>query len=63
MGVPYNDSRWLTCLSNFYDFVVANGLSTTYWAGGPSWSSTDGLNCEPVGGVDRPQMSVIQNYP
>ncbi|SDT89072.1 Aryl-phospho-beta-D-glucosidase BglC, GH1 family [Verrucomicrobium sp. GAS474] len=63
VGVPYNDSRWLTCLSNFYDFVVANGLSTTYWAGGPSWSSTDGLNCEPVGGVDRPQMSVIQNYP
>ncbi|HEY8966515.1 MAG TPA: glycoside hydrolase family 5 protein [Candidatus Methylacidiphilales bacterium] len=62
-GVPYTDSRWLTVLDLFYAYVSGEGLSTTYWAGGPSWSSTDALTCEPVGGVERPQMSVIEDYP
>ncbi len=62
-GVPGNDSRWNTVLDNFLAYLDANGVSGTYWAGGPWWG-TYPLSCEPTSNftVDKPQMSVLENY-
>lgn len=62
-GVPGNDSRWLTVLDNFLAYLDANGVSGTYWAGGPWWGSYP-LSCEPTNNytTDKPQMSVLRDY-
>ena len=62
-GVPGNDSRWLTVLDNFLAYLDANGVSGTYWAGGPWWG-TYPLSCEPTNNytTDKPQMTVLENY-
>jgi len=61
-GVPNNDSRWLTVLTNFFTALKNDGIWGTYWAGGPWWG-TYTLSCEPINGQDSVQMSVLQNYP
>ncbi len=62
-GIPKNDTRWNTVLNNFLAFLKTNGMSGTYWAGGHAWGVNQyNLCCDPVGGVDAPQMSVLKNY-
>lgn len=60
-GVPPNDPRWLVMMENFLEYVGANGLSTTYWAGGRKWGSNPNV-IHPSNNytVDKPQMSVLQ---
>jgi endoglucanase len=62
-GVPGNDARWNVVLDNFLAYLDANGVSGTYWAGGPWWGSYP-LSCEPTSNytVDKPQMSVLEDY-
>ncbi len=62
-GVPGNDSRWNTVLDNFLAYLDANGVSGTYWAGGPWWGSYP-LSCEPTSNftVDKPQMTILEDY-
>ncbi len=60
-GVPDNDSRWNVVLDNFLAHLQANGVSGTYWAGGPWWGNYQ-LSCEPDNGVDAPQMQIIEQY-
>jgi len=62
-GVPGNDARWLTVLDNFLAYLDANGVSGTYWAGGPWWGNY-ALSCEPTNNytTDKPQMSVLEDY-
>ena len=48
-------------LDNFLKYIQANNVNGTYWAGG-SWWGTYPLSIEPANGVDKPQMSVVQNY-
>lgn len=63
-GVPGDDARWNTVLDNFLAYLDANGVSGTYWAGGPWWGNYS-LSCEPTNNftTDRPQMSVLEQYP
>ncbi|MEZ0217898.1 MAG: cellulase family glycosylhydrolase [Rariglobus sp.] len=63
-GVPNNDARWNVVLDRFLAYLYANGVSGTYWAGGPWWSTGYTLSCEPTSNftVDKPQMSILQNY-
>lgn len=63
-GVPGNDARWNVVLDRFMSYLYANGVSGTYWAGGPWWSQTYALSVEPTSNftVDKPQMSILQNY-
>jgi hypothetical protein len=60
--VPANDARWLTTLGNFLAYLEANGVSGTYWAGGPG-SVNSPLSVEPTSNytVDKPQMAIIGN--
>lgn len=63
-GVPNDgDPRWLTVLDNFLAYLAAEGVSGTYWASSPWYNNN--LNCIPTSNytVDKPQMSVLQNYP
>lgn len=60
-GVPDDDPRWLEVLDNFIGAMKAAGLGGTYWAAGPWWGKNP-LAVEPRGGVDRPQMEVLDLY-
>lgn len=62
-GVPNNDPRWNVVLDRFLSYLKANGISGTYWRGGPIIGA-DPLSCEPTSNftVDAPQMSVLQQY-
>jgi|GEM_PF-2738317 Endoglucanase len=61
-GVPDDDPRWLTVLDNALSFLAANGISGTYWAGGPWWGDY-ALSLEPRRVHDEaPQMSVLIPY-
>jgi endoglucanase len=60
-GVPGNDPRWNVVLNNFLAYLKNNCVGGTYWAGGPWWGSYP-LSVEPSGGVDKPQMNVLENY-
>lgn len=63
-GVPSGvDARWNTVLANFLAYINANGLSGTYWSGGPWWG-TYILSCEPTNNftTDAPQMSTLEQY-
>jgi len=57
-GVPNNDPRWNEVLDRFLHYLHKNGISGTYWAGGPIWHNYI-LSCEPAAGVDAPQMKVL----
>jgi aryl-phospho-beta-D-glucosidase BglC (GH1 family) len=61
-GVPNDDPRWNVVLDNFLDYLDAEGISGTYWAGG-AWYSGNPISCQPVSGVDRAVMSVLQTHP
>ncbi|MFH1496400.1 MAG: glycoside hydrolase family 5 protein [Verrucomicrobiota bacterium] len=62
-GVPNDDPDWLVVLDNFLSYLDDNGVSGTYWAGGPWWGNYR-LSCEPTNNftVDKPQMSVLEDY-
>jgi endoglucanase len=63
-GVPANDTRWLTMLDRFVQALDKDPrmVGGTYWAMGPWWGGYQ-LSAEPVNGVDRPQMDVLEKYP
>ncbi len=63
-GVPDNDLRWNTAMSNFLSYLNSNNVGGTYWAGGPWWGNYP-LSVEPTNNLttDKPQMSVLQSYP
>ncbi len=61
-GVPDDDTRWNALLDNALDYLAANNVSGTYWAGGPWWGDY-ALSTEPRRSHDEaPQMSVLINY-
>ena len=66
-GVPGTGSAdsdlWNVVLDNALAYLQTNGISGTYWTGGP-WYGSYQLTCEPspITGPDRPQMSVLAQY-
>ncbi len=69
-GIPDDDARWLTTLDNFLTHIKNNCINGTYWAGGPWWGTDkmaidptdDTGESNPLNGVERPQMSIVENY-
>lgn len=58
------DSTCLNALDNMLAYIDANAdvwLGWTYWAGGPWWGNYS-FSLEPLAGVDRPQMDILENY-
>ncbi|TYR37752.1 glycoside hydrolase family 5 protein [Sphingobacterium phlebotomi] len=60
-GVPDTDPRWLVTLDKLLAYLQKNGVNGTYWAAGPQWGKYK-LAVEPINGVDRPQMKVLEKY-
>lgn len=60
-GIPDNDERWQVCLDNFLKYLCDKGIGGTYWAGGPRWGNYF-MSIEPVNGIDRPQMKIVERY-
>ena len=60
-GVPKNDTRWLTVMNRFLEYIDANGLGGCYWAAGRWWNDYP-LSIQPKHGVDQPQLLVYQKY-
>jgi endoglucanase len=60
-GVPDNDERWLETLDRFLEYLQANGVNATYWAGGNRWGNYK-LRISPTKGLDRPQMKIVEKY-
>lgn len=64
LGVPGNDSRWLTMLDEACAYLKQNNVSLTYWAGGRSWGDY-ALSIHPNVydfSEEKPQMSVLEKY-
>jgi endoglucanase len=57
-GVPNNDPRWLTVLDTFLNYISANCVNGTYWAGGEWWNNYS-LSVQPDNNGDRVQMQVL----
>ena len=63
-GVPGNDANWLTVLDNSMTSMKQNGISGTYWAGGPWWDwCNTSIIVEPCNDQDAPQMSILSRVP
>lgn len=60
-GVPNDDPRWLDTLDTFLDALDANGIPSTYWAGGDWWGDYK-LAIAPRNGEDAPQMDVLEQH-
>jgi len=60
-GVPNNDPRWLTVLDTFLNYISANCVNGTYWAGGEWWNNYS-LSVQPDNNGDRVQMQVLTKY-
>lgn len=58
-GVP-PDENWLKALHYALDYMKNSYVFGCYWAGGAGYS--DILSIEPVGGKDKPQMSLLEKY-
>lgn len=64
-GVPWatDTVNWTHVLDNALAYMKANGLSGTYWAGGP-WMNNYPLSPEPspLTAPERPQMPILKKY-
>ncbi|MBN8837053.1 MAG: cellulase family glycosylhydrolase [Sphingobacteriia bacterium] len=60
-GVPANDSRWLMVMDKFLTYISEQQIIANYWAAG-SWWYNYPLSIQPVQGIDKPQMAVLQKY-
>lgn len=60
-GVPKNDSRWITVLDNFLNYIQKNNVGGCYWGAGQWWKNYQ-LSVEPLQGKDQPQMLVLNRY-
>lgn len=60
-GVPPTPN-WLTALSSAISYLKQNDIGGAYWAGGP-WPNNYDLSIEPLaGGVDSPQMKIMEKF-
>ena len=60
-GIPDKDERWQVCLDNFLKYLQEKNINGTYWAAGPWWG-TSFMAIQPIKGVERPQMKVVEKY-
>jgi endoglucanase len=59
-GVP-PQQPWLVCLDRLLARLQTMRIPLLYWAGGPAWGDYR-LSCEPRGGEDAPQMTMLEKY-
>lgn len=61
-GVPSNDVRWIEAQKNMLDFMVANKLDGTAWAGGAWWPATYELFTAAPGQIDSAFENMLEGF-
>jgi len=63
-GIDWRDPGWAPVLENALDYMRANGVSGTYWAGGPWWSNDYPLDLEPDPRDNAPRypLDILDDY-
>ncbi|MDA3872692.1 MAG: cellulase family glycosylhydrolase, partial [Kiritimatiellae bacterium] len=63
-GVPWQHPDWAPVLVNALEYMQANGVSGTIWAGGPWWNADYELDVEidPRTNAPRYPVDILQNY-
>jgi hypothetical protein len=61
-GVPSNDPRWITVMKNALDYMQANNLDVTAWAGGTWWSPTYSMYIGKPGSPDSEFGNLLETY-
>ena len=63
-GVPWDYPDWAPVLENALDYMRDNGISATYWAGGPWWGDGYELTVDVDSRNNAPRYSlgILQNY-
>lgn len=66
---PVSGPQWLVVMDNFLKACESAGIDATYWAGGqwckiglggPDYGQPlEQISCEPIGGVDSPQVAML----
>lgn len=60
-GVPEKEAAWMPIMENFLNYLSENKIGANYWAAGSWWQSYP-LSIEPIGGNDKPQMKVLEQF-
>ena len=60
-GVPNKEAEWMPIMQNFLAYLQDNKIGANYWAAGSWWQSYP-LSIEPVSGLDKPQMKVLEQF-
>ena len=61
-GVPSNDPRWIEVMKNSLDYMQANDLDVTAWAGGSWWSPTYSMYIGRPGSPDSAFGDLLETY-
>jgi aryl-phospho-beta-D-glucosidase BglC (GH1 family) len=61
-GVPSDDLRWIEAQKKMLDYMVANGLDGTAWAGGAWWSTDYEMYTARPGKADSAFGNLLEKY-
>ncbi|MDA3874437.1 MAG: glycoside hydrolase family 5 protein [Kiritimatiellae bacterium] len=63
-GIDWRDPDWAPVLENALAYMEANGISATYWAGGPWWTSNYPLDLEVDPRTNEPRypLDILAEY-
>lgn len=61
-GIPSNDPRWLEVQKNALDYMIANGLEATAWAGGAWFDPSYVVYTARPGSPDSAYMDLLEGY-
>ena len=61
-GVPSNDARWLVAQKNMLDYMKANNLDGTAWAGGAWWPTNYSMFTAAPGQADSAFGDLLEGY-
>ena len=61
-GIPKNDLKWFTVLTNFLNYLQENNIGGCYWAAGQWWKDYP-LSIQPEKNfTDQPQLQIFSKY-
>jgi Ca2+-binding RTX toxin-like protein len=61
-GIPSNDPRWIEVQKNALDYMIANGLEATAWAGGAWFDPSYVVYTAKPGEPDSAYMDLMEQY-
>ncbi|MBS4044131.1 MAG: cellulase family glycosylhydrolase [Chitinophagaceae bacterium] len=61
-GIPKNDQKWATVMTNFLNYLQTNNIGGCYWAAGQWWKDYQ-LSIQPEKNfTDQPQLQLFSKY-